>query len=291
VDADIQTGVVPANCNPKPNTITVPPPGGVLNSISPWMPEFQAHDYIKLLDDKIAEITGINDLLLGLRGSSGSSKEMRTQIELYTPRIGLKRSLLYSGMIAEHWEMAAKMWERKDERVKSILDGHYDLEIEPPEIVKKDDQEEANRITTLVAAGLMSLRTGMMHVGIVNPTEEVAQVMEEWTNAAIHPEKVQAQGALITQFNAMGLNPQQVGQEAQQPLGLREQALNDLNARREAAAKLKGGPGANVPAVNPNVMPGEAMPQAANPMQAQSMVQRGEASSRLLSSSDIPVGQ
>ena len=57
---------VPANAIPKPNQVATPGAGNRIESINPFIPQFQVEDYNKRIDRELAVVSGLNDLLLGL---------------------------------------------------------------------------------------------------------------------------------------------------------------------------------------------------------------------------------
>ena len=243
---------VPPEAKPQPNTVAAPGPGNRIEPITPYLPTMQGEEYLKRLDRELATMTGVSDLLLGLSGSRivGSSKAINTELSMYVPRIALKREFLYAGL-RELWEVTAKLWSRKDSDVAKLLSDDYRLEIRAPEITHRDDQEQMVRAVTAVQNKVWSLRRAQAETGVDNPSEELAQIMSEQTNAALNPNPVMSQMQLLAMANQMGFaNTQQAAQAAPNQVDMRGQAVNDLNARRQAAQRSQNPPPSGSQAAN-----------------------------------------
>ena len=155
----------------------------------------------------------------------------------------------------------------------------------------KDDQEEANRIVTLVQNGLMPRRTGMMELGIQNPSEEMAALQVEWTNAILEPQRTMTQMQNIQMARTLGFaNTQQANTQGPASINI------DQNAQMAANAAPPGGQSANVPAApNAQGLPENALgpngaPLPPGTMTAQTMMQNGKTTGRVLTQNQIPLG-
>jgi hypothetical protein len=239
---------------PKPGKVSTPGPGNELKPVQPWMPEYQLDLYLKRLDTLLMDETGISETLKGVvqQRVLGSSKALRTEVMMYEPRIQMKRDILYSGMIHRLWEMTAKMWERKDPRAKKIIAGQYQVMVTAPEIIAHDDLEQMQRASVGVQNRIISLRTAHKWIGILNSTEEIAEIVEQQTNAALNPQAVTQQISLIATTRQLGMPPEAVNQ-TQQPTA-KDLAMAQINGARLAAL------------ANPQAAPGGAM--EANQQQA-----------------------
>jgi hypothetical protein len=287
---------VPQAAVPAAGKVAAPGPGNAINPVNPWMPAYQIDTYLKEIEHKIEEISGISETLKGLRtDASGSSKALRTEVSMYVPRIGLPRQMFYKGMILDHWRMAARMWEHFDPKVRAILDKHYAIEITAPEIVAHDDLEQMNRAVTGVQNRIISASRGRKWVGVVNTTEEEQEIIREQTNGALNPGPVTQQVQLLAATRQLGIDAQAPGQQGGETI--QQQAIADLQARRQAAAQAQnnppppGGESANTAAVAaPGSLPPNAQANGAA-LTSQTMLQNGKESGRILSSSEIPVGK
>lgn len=249
---------VPANAIPKPNQVATPGAGNRIESINPFIPQFQVEDYNKRIDRELAVVSGLNDLLLGLAPSSvlGSSRAIAQLMANYEARISPKRKLLYS-WINQVWEVCARMWENKDSAVANILDGEYQLSITPPELTPRDTIELAQTAVNLVQNRLWSAERAMDRMGVADPEGEKDLIRDEQTDATLNPAAVQTMGALIQMFNQMQQQPPQAAQA---------QAEAGQNSAMEAMASLNppqgGMPMLNAP-TDGGVPPQESLPQNA----------------------------
>ena len=212
---------VPANAIPKPNQVATPGAGNRIESINPFIPQFQVEDYYnKRIDRELAVVSGLNDLLLGLAPSTvlGSSRAIAQLMANYEARISPKRKLLYA-WIQNVWEVCARMWENKDRAVANIIDGEYTIAVTPPELTPRDTIELAQTAINLVQNRLWSAERAMDRMGVTDPEGEKELIREEQTDATLNPAAVQTMGALIQMFAQMQQQPpapaQQMAQEGQ----------------------------------------------------------------------------
>jgi hypothetical protein len=195
---------VPANAIPKPNQVATPGAGNRIESINPFIPQFQVEDFNKRIDRELAVVSGLNDLLLGLAPSSvlGSSRAIAQLMANYEARISPKRKLLYS-WIQQVWEVCARVWENKDKAIANIIEGEYQIAITPPELTPRDTIELAQTAVNLVQNRLWSAERAMDRMGVTDPEGEKEAIRDEQTDATLNPAAVQTMGSLIQMFNQM----------------------------------------------------------------------------------------
>lgn len=249
---------VPANAIPKPNQVATPGAGNRIESINPFIPQFQVEDYNKRIDRELAVASGLNDLLLGLAPSSvlGSSRAIAQLMANYEARISPKRKLLYS-WVQQVWEVCARVWENKDKAISNIIDGEYQITITPPELTPRDTIELAQTAINLVQNRLWSAERAMDRMGVSDPEGEKEIIRDEQTDATLNPAAVQTMGALIQMFNQMQQQP---------PAAAQDQAAAGQASAMEAMASMNppqgGMPMLNAP-TDGAVPPEEALPQNA----------------------------
>jgi hypothetical protein len=249
---------VPANAIPKPNQVATPGAGNRIESINPFIPQFQVEDFNKRIDRELAVVSGLNELLLGLAPSSvlGSSRAIAQLMANYEARIAPKRKLLYS-WVKDVWEQCARVWELKDKAVASIIDGEYTIELTPPELTPRDTIELAQTAINLVQNRLWSAERAMDRMGVTDPEGEKDLIRDEQTDATLNPAAVQTMGTLVQMFNQMQQQP---------PPELGASANEAKNSAMEAMASMNpGAPGTemlNGPSEQGNP-PQEALPQNA----------------------------
>jgi hypothetical protein len=249
---------VPANAIPKPNQVSTPGAGNRIESINPFIPQFQVEDYNKRIDRELAVASGLNELLLGLAPSSvlGSSRAIAQLMANYEARISPKRKLLYS-WINQVWETCARMWEIKDKAVSNIIDGEYQLAITPPELTPRDTIELAQTAINLVQNRLWSAERAMDRMGVNDPEGEKDLIRDEQTDATLNPAAVQTMGALIQMFNQM---------QQQAPQAAQAQAEAGRNSAMEAMASMNPPAGGMEMLNSPSeaaMPPQESLPQNA----------------------------
>lgn len=250
---------VPANAIPKPNQVATPGAGNRIESINPFIPQFQVEDYNKRIDRELAVVSGLNELLLGLAPSSvlGSSRAIAQLMANYEARISPKRKLLYS-WIQQIWEVSARMWENKDKAVGNIIAGEYTIAITPPELTPRDTIELAQTAINLVQNRLWSAERAMDRMGVTDPAGEKDLIRDEQTDATLNPAAVQTMGSLVQMFS-------QLNQQA--PKAAADQAQAGQNSAMEAMASMNP-PSGGMPMLN---SPSEAAapPQESLPQNAQ----------------------
>ena len=124
--------------------------------------------------------------------------------------------------------------------------------------------------------------------GRENPTEEIDTMMEENTNAAINPAKVASlvQTILLARNAGLGGPSQAAGQAPQQaPAAQLNQALSAAPPPGSNSANQPGPPGPNVPE---NAQMNGAPAAPGLPLEAQTMLQNGKTTGRVLSSEKLP---
>lgn len=251
---------VPANAIPKPNQVATPGAGNRIESINPFIPQFQVEDYNKRIDRELAVVSGLNDLLLGLAPSSvlGSSRAIAQLMANYEARISPKRKILYA-WIQNVWEVCARMWEIKDKAVSNILDGEYSISITPPELTPRDTIELAQTAINLVQNRLWSSERAMDRMGVSDPEGEKDLIRDEQTDATLNPAAVQTMATLIQMFNQMQQQaPQQAMQQAEAGRASALEAMASLNP------PAPGSPMLNAASEQGNPPP-EALPENAQP--------------------------
>jgi hypothetical protein len=233
---------VPANAIPKPNQVATPGAGNRIESINPFIPQFQVEDYNKRIDRELAVVSGLNELLLGLAPSSvlGSSRAIAQLMANYEARIAPKRKLLYSWM-QEVWEQCARVWEIKDKAVANIVAGEYTIDVTPPELTPRDTIELAQTAINLVQNRLWSAERAMDRMGVTDPEGEKDLIRDEQTDATLNPAAVQTMGTLVQMFSQMQQQPPQGAQQAaQEGQASAMEAMASLNPGAPGTEMLNG---------------------------------------------------
>lgn len=196
---------VPDNVIPKPGKVTAPGAGNRLEAIQPWLPNLQLEEYIKRIDNELEIASGMNDLLIGKAPAQvlGSSKAISALIANYEARIRIKRLMFYQWR-KNRWTKAAKIWENKDKDVRFVIDGHYRIHMEAPELSPRDELEVAQMAVNLANARVWSQERAMLRTGVDLPHSEKSIIREEQTDASLNPAAVQAQLQLIGTAQALG---------------------------------------------------------------------------------------
>lgn len=258
---------VPAGLKPKRNEVVGVGPGNRIETITPFIAQFQLEQYLGRIDRELAEVSGLNDLLLGLAPAQvlSSSKAINALIANYESRLSIRRRLLYKWR-RDVWELALKVWVAKDAKVREIVShGGGVLDIIDPSLSPRDEQETAIRAANLVSAKLWSQARAMDAVGVEDPETEQQMIREESTDATLWPERVQIMAQLLGALQSLGLQPPQGAQ--QQAQGQMTSGQSDLRAALGAATPnttpgSNGGPGGAPEAQGQTpVLPG--LPQAA----------------------------
>jgi hypothetical protein len=285
-----------ANMMPGEDRPATPGPNSQLAPITAFIPAFPWSEYMNKLDQKLGERTGMSPLLLGLAGSNvlGSSKAINAELAMYVPRIRQARELLYVGL-QELWTVVGKMWSRKDKDVAKVLKDNFRMSYRPPEITPRDDVEQAQRAAVLRQNGLRSQHSLMDMTGVENPTEELDIMRAENTDASLNPDKVMTliQEILLARQAGLGGPAQAAGQAPQQaPAGQLNQALSPSGAPppggSNSANQQVSGTAQNTPE---NAQMGGAPVAPGLPLEAQTMLQNGKTTGRVLSSQKLPPSQ
>lgn len=255
---------VPAHVKPIPNGVTAPGAGNRIEAIQPWMPEFQAEQYIGRLDREAVEVTGLNDLLRGLAPSQvmSSGKAIAALVANYETRITMRRDLFYR-FRKDIWVLAKGVWGRKKAVLKPILDAAW-LDIKSPSLTPRDDVETMQLASNAKEMKLWSQARSMDAVGVDDPEAEMDVIRSEQTDATLNPANVQVMLTLMATAQQLGVQMQQLQQQAQAagaptagpgPATM-QQAAND---QRQLAPQVGGTPQLNAPGEQP-VTPAEQMP-------------------------------
>lgn len=246
---------IPAGLKPERNKLVAPGAGNRIETITPFLASFQLGMYFERLDRAKAEVSGLNDLLLGLAPAQvlSSSKAINALIANYESRLSIRRRLLYKWR-RNLWELAIKIWASKDAQVKKIVgDGMGFLDIEDPSLSPRDEMETMTRAANAVNAKLWSQARAMDAVGVDDPETEQQRIREESTDATLWPERVQVMAQLLGALQALGLNA---------PAGAEQQAQGQMTSGQADLRKALG-------AATPDNMPGAGGPGGAPEMQGQ----------------------
>jgi hypothetical protein len=289
-------GKVNPQARPKLNELVSSGPGNRIDAIQPYIPVVQTDQYLSQIDQEIETISGLNPLLVGRAPLQAlqSSKAINALIANYETRISIKRALAYEWR-EEIWELCLKVWKAKDADVRDICTPEASLDIMPPSLNPRDELETATRVVNLKNAGLWSQLRAMDAVGVDDPETEQNIIREENTDATLSPEKVQVMVQLLTMLQQVGQQaPPGVQQQAQQAMA---RGQNDLRSALAGATpanttsdQLAGDQGMMPPAAG-TPPPGGGLPMQAPPQNlgmAQTMLQGGQAKSRILTQAPIP---
>jgi len=284
--------VVPTGLRPQANKVVAPGAGNRIEAINPWMPSFQAEQYLSRLDRELQDVSGLNDLLRGLAPSAvlSSSKAINALVANYETRSRMKRDLLYRWR-RNIWQLAGIVWSAKVPALRPIFEAVGRLVTENPSLTPRDDLETATMAINLVNAKLWSLERGMDAVGVEDPESEIAIVKEERTDASLFPADVQVQAALMSTMQQLQMTAQQMGQQAPQQPGLPpgSEGLTPEQAAATFGQQQGGGPtdqsmqgfGEQVqPCME--ATPGGPTAAGQEPFLAQTMIKEGEPSNRLM---------
>lgn len=293
---------VPGHLKPTPNSVVAPGAGNRIEPITPWMPEFQAEGYLTRLDREAVEVTGLNDLLRGLAPGQvmSSGKAISALVANYETRIRMKRDIAYKWRKSV-WNLCRTIWANKRAPLRPILEASW-LDVKAPSLTPRDDAETMQLASNAKEMKLWSQQRSMDAVGVDDPEAELDIIRAEQTDATLNPANVQVMLTLMATAQQLGVQMQQLQQQAQAqgapqagpgPATM-EQMAND---QRQLAPDTAGQPMMNAPEdqslVPPEQMPGNtpegAAAGAAGPSQMlnQTMVQGGEASSRIVGQNTI----
>jgi hypothetical protein len=286
--------VVPTGMRPQGNKVIAPGAGNRIEAISPWMPSFQAEQYLARIDRELQDVSGLNDLLRGLAPNNvlSSSKAINALVANYETRSRMKRDILYRWR-RDIWKLATVIWAQKNAKLRPIFEGVGRMVTTNPSLSPRDDLETATMAINLVNAKLWSLERGMDAVGVEDPESEISIVKGERTDASLFPADVQVQAALMSTMQQLQMTAQQMGQQPQPGQeGLTpEQAAAAQGAAQGGAVGEEGMQG-----LGAQVMPGaEAMPGGPaaggqEAMLAQTMIKEGEPSNRLMFQNELGMG-
>lgn len=288
---------VPAGLQPIRNGVIAPGAGNRIETITPFIAQFQLEQYLGRIDRELAAVSGLNDLLLGLAPAQvlSSSKAINALIANYESRLAMRRRLLYKWR-RDVWGKVIKVWAAKDKTVKQVVaKGMGFLDIVDPSLSPRDEQETALRAANLVSAKLWSQTRGMDAVGVEDPETEQQIIREESTDATLWPERVQLMAQLLGALQSLGLQTPP-GAQAQAE-GQMTSGQADLRAALGAGtpSNSPGGPGPGgapedmgqtppIPGVAPEAggppLPFASGPDAQPPL-LESMVQGGKLSGRI----------
>lgn len=294
---------VPAGLKPKRNELVGPGPGNRIEVITPFIAQFQLEQYLGRLDRELSVVTGLNDLLLGLAPAQvlSSSKAINALIANYESRLSMRRKLFYQWR-RRVWELSLKVWTKRDKDVAAVVEaGGGRLDIIDPSLSPRDDMETAQRALNLVSGKLWSQARGMDVVGVDDPETEQDLIREESTDAALWPERVQVMAQLLTALQALGLQtPPAAAQQAQGQMASSQETLRQALQGQTPQSSGPMGAGAGgeesqmgftppIPGAPPEAGGGAPFAQGpqADPMLMQSMVQGGQAKSRIMTQSKI----
>jgi hypothetical protein len=293
---------VPPGLKPTRNALVAPGPGNRIETITPFIAQFQLEQFFTRMDKKKAEVSGLNDLLLGLAPAQvlSSSKAINALIANYESRISIRRKLLYKWRRTV-WETALAIWAKKDAAVREIVGkGAGYLDITDPSLSPRDEMETMTRAANAVNAKLWSQARAMDAVGVDDPETEQDLIREESTDATLWPERVQIMAQLMGALQALGLpTPSSAQQQAE---GQLTSGQTDLRTALGTATpnNLAGGPGpGGAPEAQGQLPPLPGVPQAAggapppfaqgpgggiesSPPLLQSMIQGGKVKGRIL---------
>lgn len=207
---------VPPGLKPRRNEVIAPGAGNRIETITPFIAQFQLEQYLGRLDREMAVVSGLNDLLLGLAPAQvlSSSKAINALIANYESRLSMRRRLLYAWR-RDIWKLAVKVWSNKDKTVNALVAaGGGTLDVIDPSLSPRDELETATKAANLVGAKLWSQRRAMDAVGVDDPETEQELIREERTDATLFPADVQVMAQLLAALQSLGLQPNQATQQA-----------------------------------------------------------------------------
>jgi len=229
----------PQGLRPKRNELVSPGPGNRIETITPFIAQFQLEQYLGRIDREMSVVSGLNDLLLGLAPAQvlSSSKAINALIANYETRLSMRRRLLYQWR-KRGWNLVLKVWAKKDKNVaKVVKDGGGTLDIVDPSLSPRDEMETATRAANLVAAKLWSQRRAMDAVGVDDPETEQDMIREESTDATLFPERVELMAQLMSVLSQLNLGA---------PQGAQQQASGQMaNGQADLRKALGGGTAQN----------------------------------------------
>lgn len=286
---------VPNGMKPVIGGVIAPGPGNRIEVITPFIAQFQLEQYLTRIDRLKAQVSGLNDLLLGLAPAQvlSSSKAINALIANYESRISMRRKLLYTWR-RKVWELALAVYAEKNADVKGIVSrGAGFLEITDPSLSPRDDMETMQRAINAVNNKLWSQRTAMNIVGIDDPETEQDLIRQERTDATLFPADVQVMAQLLGALQQLGLQaPGGVQQQAQGMASSGQDALRQALGQQQNSTGMQS-PDTQamppvIPGAPPEAQPGNASgsgslvtpPDSAPVMQG--MIQNGQAKGRIM---------
>lgn len=301
---------VPPGLKPEKNKLVAPGAGNRIETIAPFIAQFQLEQFLTRLDREMAGVSGLNDLLLGLAPAQvlSSSKAINALIANYETRLAMRRGLLYTWR-RDVWELVWKVWIAKDKTIAQISKaGGGTLDIADPSLSPRDEMETATRASNLVAAKLWSMARGMDAVHVDDPETEQDVIREEQTDATLNPAAVTLMAQLLSTLQSLNEQPNQAtqgqaGQQASSAQDSLRQALGQQTSQNTTSSQLPGDQGVTPPipgaapeaggAPAPFAQPpaGNTPPQQGQTAQLQSMIQGGAIKSRILTQRKLNGGR
>ncbi len=283
-----------AGVKPKLNEVVSPGGGNRIEAITPVIIQFQLEQFMTRLDREKATISGLNDMLLGLAPSGilNSSKAINALVANYESRLSMRRLLFYT-WDRDTWELVVDVWVEKDDTVRQIVSaGGGTLDIIPPSLSPRDEFETAQRAINLVQNKLWSQARGMDAVGVDDPEQEQDIIRGERTDATLFPADVQTMAQLMGILQSLGLAPPPgaAAQVAGQGVSGTEALRQSLGAAPGIEGSQFGTQGTPPPIEGAGPTEGGS-PFAQlqqGPVQLQGMLQNGQATSRILTNTQIP---
>lgn len=283
---------VPEGLKPMPNNVVAPGPGNRLESIDPWMPEFQFEQFLGRLDRELVDVSGLNELLRGMAPQQvlSSGKAIQALVANYETRITMKRDLYYLWRKAI-WDLVVTVWAGKNKALAPALDGKARLVITAPNLTPRDDAEASQIAAAMKAAKIWSGKRAMDRMGVDDPETEEDIIRDEQTDATLNPAEVQVMAQLLGILRAQGIQPMP---EVQAAVEAQAGALNDVRQLSPGplgteSLNQPGGAGVTPPEQLPGNAPGSLAPAplgapatGAEDLTLQTMIKEGEANSRIL---------
>lgn len=278
---------MPEGFKPKRNEVIFPGGGNRVETIQPFIAQFQLEQFLARLDREGSDISGLNDLLRGLAPlqALSSSKAVNALVAQYEARLLLRRAMFYQWR-RRVWDLALKVWVKKDDTVaETVSAGGGYLTISDPSLNPKDEMEVAVKAANLSNAKLWSERRAMGAVGVDDPETEQDMIREEQVDATLNPDAVGKMAQLMGVLQSLGLNAPPgaaaqagalaaSGQQSLQSAGVPQGTVASQGPEQQGITPPELlQPGATPPAANqPFAQPPQ---QAAQPPLLQSMVAPG----------------
>jgi hypothetical protein len=292
---------VPPQSKPVRNQVYAPGAGNRIETIQPFIAQFQLEQYLTRIDREEGVISGLNDLILGLAPTQAlnSSKAINALVSQYELRISLPRLMLYTWDL-DTWELVVKVWQKYDANIAKIVDaGGGFLQIIDPSLAPKDDMETANRALSLMGGKAWSQARTMDAVGVDDPEQEQNIIREERTDATLFPQDVQVMAQLMAALQSLGLQaPGGVQSQAQDQIASGQNdlrtalgggTLQGTNASQGDISQTPPADGSQVPGATPsnNAPFAQGQSAVASPPLLQDMIQGGKVKSRLMTQTKL----